>query len=60
MQTYTHIQLRPAERLAVMSALAEVHNLSVCDITHEDIAEFCRATGWGDYIYDVTPYTEKF
>ena len=59
MHTDTPFYLKPDERMAVISALAEVHNLSGCDITNDDIAEFCRATGWGDYIYDVTPYNEK-
>ncbi|MEI8217317.1 MAG: hypothetical protein WCF96_09500 [Eubacteriales bacterium] len=59
MHTYTPLYLKPDEKLAVISALAEVHDLSGCDITNEDIAEFCRATGWGYYDEDITAYTER-
>jgi len=46
--TFQSRNLKPDELMAVMSALAEAQDLSECDITPEDIEEFCRATGWGE------------
>ena len=45
--TFLHKNLKPDEYLAIVSALAEAQDLSECDITPEDIEEFCHATGWG-------------
>ena len=34
------------EYLGMVSALAMAHNVSECDITEDDIKEFCKQTGW--------------
>ena len=49
MRRYTPKNITPDERLALISALAEAQNVSEIDITDEDIEDFCRATGWGQY-----------
>ena len=46
MITYSKNNSATGQYLALVSALAEAQNVSECDISVEDIKEFCKATGW--------------
>ncbi len=52
MSIFKPVTLPPDERQLIISALAEAQGLSDCDITEQDIEDFCRATGWGGVEYD--------
>ena len=46
MNRYTQNISASGQYMALVSALAEAQNVSECDISAEDIKEFCHETGW--------------